>query len=140
MAECDDILIQFDENPDDQPFDLNEILTPKSSLQHLQQQMQVRGEFNALLNGLHYEEGMSKLKDADIGEGDVTDWMADIYEAKMKKAKAELEEKQAKEAKLIWVLFGEGSLGDGRVLTIGTEAYLGSVARCVCIVSCIDSV
>lgn len=54
MAECDDILIQFDENPDDQPFDLNEILTPKSSLQHLQQQMQVRGEFNALLNGLHY--------------------------------------------------------------------------------------
>lgn len=36
---------------------------------------------------------MSQLKDADIGEGDVTDWMADIYKAKMRKATAELEEK-----------------------------------------------
>ena len=36
---------------------------------------------------------MSKLSAADIGKGDMTDWMADIYEAKMQKAKAELEEK-----------------------------------------------
>ncbi|XP_056689113.1 uncharacterized protein [Spinacia oleracea] len=36
---------------------------------------------------------MSKLSEADKGKGDMTDWMADIYEAKMKKAKAKLEEK-----------------------------------------------
>ncbi|XP_056698996.1 uncharacterized protein [Spinacia oleracea] len=47
---------------------------------------------------LFTEEGMSKLSAADIGKGDMTDWMADIYEAKMQKAKAELEEKQAKDA------------------------------------------
>ncbi|XP_056683652.1 uncharacterized protein [Spinacia oleracea] len=41
---------------------------------------------------------MSKLSAADTGKGDMTDWMADIYEAKMQKAKAELEEKQAKDA------------------------------------------
>ncbi|XP_056694812.1 uncharacterized protein [Spinacia oleracea] len=47
---------------------------------------------------LFSEEGMSKLSAADTGKGDMTDWMADIYEAKMQKAKAELEEKQAKDA------------------------------------------
>lgn len=39
------------------------------------------------------EEGMSQLKDTDVGAGDMSDWMAAIYDAKMKKAAAELEEK-----------------------------------------------
>lgn len=43
---------------------------------------------------------MSKLKDTDIGEGDVSDWMAEIYDAKIKKATAELEEKVSNYIKL----------------------------------------
>ena len=52
MADSDDVS-EHSINPENQSDDFNQILTPKSSLRDLQQQSQIRGDFNAWLSGLH---------------------------------------------------------------------------------------